>query len=30
MDTQMANLQNFSDKFMATVALEALRGDKTV
>ena len=26
----MTNRQNFSDNFKATVALEALRGDKTV
>lgn len=30
MDTRMTNRRNFSDKFKATVALEALRGDKTV
>ena len=30
MDTRMTKRRNFSDKFKATVALEALRGDKTV
>ena len=30
MDTRMATRRNFSDQFKATVALEALRGDKTV
>jgi transposase len=30
MDTKMTKRRNFSDKFKATVALEALRGDKTV
>jgi hypothetical protein len=30
MDTGMTKRRNFSDKFKATVALEALRGDKTV
>jgi transposase len=30
MNTRMAKRRNFSDKFNATVALEALRGDKTV
>ena len=30
MDTRMTKRRNFSDKFKATVALEALCGDKTV
>ena len=30
MDTTMTKRRNFSDKFKAAVALEALRGDKTV
>jgi len=30
MDTRMAKRRNFSDKFKATAALEALRGEKTV
>jgi transposase len=30
MDSQMTTRRRFSDKFKATVALEALRGDKTV
>jgi hypothetical protein len=30
MDTRMTKRRNFSDKFKAAVALEALRGDKTV
>jgi transposase-like protein len=30
MDTGMTKRRNFSDNFKATVALEALRGDKTV
>ena len=30
MDTRMTKRRNFSDKFKATVALEALRGEKTV
>jgi transposase-like protein len=30
MDTRMTKRQNFSDTFKSTVALEALRGDKTV
>ena len=30
MDMQMTTRRRFSDKFKATVALEALRGDKTV
>lgn len=30
MDTKMTKRRKFSDKFKATVALEALRGDKTV
>ena len=30
MDTRMTKRRNFSDKFIAAVALEALRGDKTV
>jgi transposase len=30
MDARMTKRRNFSDKFKATVALEALRGDKTV
>lgn len=30
MDTRMTRRRNFSDKFKAAVALEALRGDKTV
>ena len=30
MDIEMAKRRNFSDQFKATVALEALRGDKTV
>jgi transposase len=30
MDTTMTTRRRFSDKFKATVALEALRGDKTV
>ena len=30
MDTRMTKRRNFSDNFKATVALEALRGDKTV
>jgi transposase len=30
MDTIMTKRRNFSDQFKATVALEALRGDKTV
>ena len=30
MDTKMTKRRNFSDKFKAAVALEALRGDKTV
>ena len=30
MDTEMPKRRNFSDKFKATVALEVLRGDKTV
>ena len=30
MDMQMTPRRRFSDKFKATVALEALRGDKTV
>ena len=30
MDTEMTKRRNFSDKFKAAVALEALRGDKTV
>ena len=30
MDTRMTKRRNFSDQFKAAVALEALRGDKTV
>jgi transposase len=30
MDTKMTTRRRFSDKFKATVALEALRGDRTV
>jgi transposase len=30
MDARMTKRRNFSDKFKAAVALEALRGDKTV
>jgi len=30
MDMRMTKRRNFSDKFKAAVALEALRGDKTV
>jgi len=30
MDTRMTKRRNFSDKFKAGVALEALRSDKTV
>jgi len=30
MDMQMTTRRRFSDKFKATVALEALRGDRTV
>ena len=30
MDTRMTKRRNFSDKFKASVALAALRGDKTV
>jgi transposase-like protein len=30
MDTRLTKRRNFSDKFKAAVALEALRGDKTV
>jgi|TARA_B110000908_G_scaffold168685_1_gene224103 transposase len=30
MDTRMTERRNFSDKFKAPVALEALRGDKMV
>jgi transposase len=30
MNTEMTKRRNFSDKFEAAVALEALRGDKTV
>jgi transposase len=30
MDTRMTKRQNFSDTFKSAVALEALRGDKTV
>jgi len=30
MDTRMTKRRNFSDKFKATAALEALRGEKTV
>ena len=30
MDTLMTKRRNFSDKFKATVALEALRGDRSV
>jgi transposase-like protein len=30
MDARMTKRRNFSDKFKATVALEALRGDKMV
>ena len=30
MDTRITKRQNFSDQFKAAVALEALRGDKTV
>jgi hypothetical protein len=30
MDTRMTKRRNFSDNFKAAVALEALRGDKTV
>ena len=30
MDTGMTKRRNFSDKFKAAVALEALRGDRTV
>jgi len=30
MDTKMTMRRRFSDKFKATVALEALRGDRTV
>jgi len=30
MDTEMTKRRNFSDQLKAAVALEALRGDKTV
>ncbi len=30
MDMRMTKRRNFSDRFKAAVALEALRGDKTV
>ena len=30
LDTKMTKRRNFSDKFKASVALEALRGDKTI